>query len=485
MRLLWNSKSLFANFTRSYYKFDWIISSSIVRAKMEVKTAGIIVIGDEVLKGQVADQNVNFLAKKLHLLGIKLCKVSIVPDIIEDIAKEVAEYSVRYDRVITTGGIGPTHDDMTYEGIAAAFQDTLLLNEELLSFWSWFNKDPEGMRLESSKKMATIPKSAKIIYTEMPRTIVPVGKFPVVTINNVCVFPGIPYYLKAIFNSLQGTYFVSSGVTFHVRRLYLNVFESAFSEHLTKTAKQYEKTVVFGSYPKVNQSEYKTLITIESQLAKDVDDALASFKSLLKTEWIVNDFDVLSEAWSSTKDRIDYGNLEVTFIENLNRSLQLVEKVFEDYRPEEIYLAFNGGKDCTALLHLAHTIKNKRDGDLQQESPPLTAVYFKPKNPIPEVEAFIQEAATRYKVNLITEEGPIKEALGRLSKTEAGKKWKVVLMGTRKADPIGKNLQHFQKTDDGWGNLIRVSPILDWSYKEVWTYLRNFSVSYCSLYDEG
>ncbi|KAF6213695.1 hypothetical protein GE061_011417 [Apolygus lucorum] len=357
MRLFRSSKSLLDYFTRSYYKFDWILSSSVLkvgplsvwsysrieylphqiivlrlllpgrpfhaRAKMEVKTAGIIVIGDEVLKGQVADQNVHFLAKKLHLLGIKLCKVSIVPDIIEDIAKEVAEYSVRYDRVITTGGIGPTHDDMTYEGIAAAFQDTLLLNEELLTFWSWFNKDPEGIRLESSIKMATVPKSAKIVYTEMPRTIVPVGKFPVVTINNVCVFPGIPFYLKAIFNSLQGTYFVSSGVTFHVRRLYLNVFESVFSEHLTKVAKQFEKTVVFGSYPKVNQPEYKTLITIESQQAKDVDDALASFKGSLKAEWLVNNCDVLSESWSSTKEQINYGDLEASFIDNLNRSLQV------------------------------------------------------------------------------------------------------------------------------------------------------------------
>ena len=70
-----------------------------------------------------------------------------------------------------------------------------------------------GIKLPSSTKMATVPKSANIIYTEMPRTIVPVGKFPVVTVNNVCVFPGIPFYLKDIFNALQGTYFCPSGVT--------------------------------------------------------------------------------------------------------------------------------------------------------------------------------------------------------------------------------------------------------------------------------
>uniref|UniRef100_A0A171A6Z3 Fad synthase-like protein isoform x3 n=1 Tax=Triatoma infestans TaxID=30076 RepID=A0A171A6Z3_TRIIF len=103
---------------------------------MAARTAGIIVIGDEVLKGQVADSNVHFLAKKLHSLGIKLCKVSIIPDDIEIIAKEVAEFSIKYDQVITSGGIGPTHDDVTYEGIGAAFLQPLILNQELLSYWS-------------------------------------------------------------------------------------------------------------------------------------------------------------------------------------------------------------------------------------------------------------------------------------------------------------------------------------------------------------
>ncbi|BES91929.1 FMN adenylyltransferase activity [Nesidiocoris tenuis] len=486
MLFLGNARSLVVNLKRCYYSFDWIISHrSIVRAEMEVKTAGIIVIGDEVLKGQVVDQNVNFLAKKLHLLGIKLCKVSIVPDIIEDIAKEVAEYSLKYDRVITTGGIGPTHDDLTYEGIAAAFQDSLALNEELMTYWSYFYKDPDGARKDTSRKMASIPKSANVIYTEMPKSVISVGKFPVVTVHNVCVFPGIPFYLRSIFNSLQGTYFVPSGVTFHVRHLYLNVDESVFTKELNDAAKKFEKTVVFGSYPKVHNPEFKVVITIESRQLPEVDAALCYLRGLLEPSFIVNECEILSESWSITQERLMLPCLDSSFIEKFKQSMQLMEKVYEDYKPNEVFLAFNGGKDCTALLHLAHTVRNKLEQNETAKQPPIAAVYFKPSKPIPEVETFIYKSAEKYSLNLITEEGPIKETLERLSKSEVGKNWKAVLMGTRKTDPHGKNLQHCQKTDAGWANLIRVSPILDWSYTEVWTYLRNFSVSYCSLYDEG
>ncbi|KAJ7392741.1 FAD1 flavin adenine dinucleotide synthetase [Desmophyllum pertusum] len=98
-------------------------------------TAGIIIIGDEILKGHTKDTNSHFLLKKLWSLGVKVGKVSVISDDVEEIAREVKKFSSRFSVVITTGGIGPTHDDVTMQGIAKAFEEDLVLNEDLKRFF--------------------------------------------------------------------------------------------------------------------------------------------------------------------------------------------------------------------------------------------------------------------------------------------------------------------------------------------------------------
>lgn len=152
---------------------------------------------------------------------------------------QVAEFSTKYDQVITSGGIGPTHDDVTYEGVGAAFLQPMIVNQELLIYWSWFNRDPPGSeQRESTVKMATIPRDAVIHYAHLNTTLVPEEKFPVITVNNVCILPGLPKYFRAIFNALEGTYFRNSGLKFHVRRMYLDVYESEFAHYLNDAVKK-------------------------------------------------------------------------------------------------------------------------------------------------------------------------------------------------------------------------------------------------------
>ena len=99
-------------------------------------SAGIIIVGDEILKGHTKDTNSYFLLRKLWSLGIKVGKVSVLADDVDEIANEVKAFSSRFSLVITTGGIGPTHDDLTMAGIAKAFDEDLVLNEELINLLS-------------------------------------------------------------------------------------------------------------------------------------------------------------------------------------------------------------------------------------------------------------------------------------------------------------------------------------------------------------
>lgn len=121
-------------------------------------------------------------------------------------------------------GIGPTHDDVTYEGVATAFDDKLILSQEIVKFWAYYTNDP-GATKASTKKLSTIPKSSVILYPKVPSNVILKGKFPVVSINNVIIFPGVPLYTEILFKALEGTYFNSFGVVFYNKSIYLNASE--------------------------------------------------------------------------------------------------------------------------------------------------------------------------------------------------------------------------------------------------------------------
>lgn len=154
-------------------------------------------------------------------------------------------------------------------------------------------------------------------------------------------------------------------------------------------------------------------------------------------------------------------------------------------------LSFNGGKDCTVLVHLLAAAVLLRQ-PATSSTALLQTVYVRCQSPFPQVEAFVTVCRKRYNLELVTIEGDMKHALDvyidRKGKAKEGtndSKIKAVIVGTRRNDPHGATLETFQMTDPGWPELMRVHPILDWSYAQVWDFLRHPDLTLGAESDSG
>jgi len=224
-----------------------------------MSTAALLVIGNEILSGKVRDTNSAFLAVELRKLGVDLERILTIPDEVELIAKETRAMSEAYDFVFTSGGIGPTHDDMTMDGIALAFDRPIELNQAMVDRMQRYSDKPLN---DAMKKMALIPGGAEIID---------VGGlwFPVVIVENVHIFPGIPELFEKKFHSIRDRF---SGVPFVLRKLYVRESESDIAEILNALLREFPE-LMLGSYPRINEEHYRVMLTLESRDAAYVDRA--------------------------------------------------------------------------------------------------------------------------------------------------------------------------------------------------------------------
>jgi len=237
------------------------------------KSAGIIIVGDEILKGHTKDLNASFLLSRLWTSGVSVKKVSFVPDDVNIIANEVKLFSSNYSLVITCGGIGPTHDDMTFEAVSKAFNEPLILNEEL----------KEKIKLLTLSKtlscgflkMATLPKSTKLITGHDPLTNTSV-KYPLMNINNVYIFPGVPEFMQKSFTINQHLF--SAENQFYLMKIYISVDENSIAANLENVDNAFPD-VSIGSYPMLNDI-YKVKLTLESE---NQDSLEAAFNALLES----------------------------------------------------------------------------------------------------------------------------------------------------------------------------------------------------------
>ena len=431
--------------------------------------AAIVIIGDEILNGQTRDVNTAFLAARLHSLGIRVKRVSVVPDQIDVIAAELRKFSREFRLVLTSGGIGPTHDDVTYEAAAAAFDDRLEENEYLGNFVeSWFKTSDRG---KPCFKLAQIPSRAALNFSADKG-----NRFPVVSVNgNVYIFPGIPHLLRNGFEAVCVDIFRElSTQRFFLLKCFVNSRETEIAERLNSLVARHPE-VSFGSYPDLFNSYYKTKITLEATSQEIAEKALRETEDILPVVRFdgepTRDAMEKIEAFRSACD-------DAEMVRALDEAVKLVEKCFQEYRPEEVVVCFNGGKDCIVMLHLIHShfVKHFPGAKLQ-------AFYVRERDPFDEIEDFVDRTSKLYDLDMVKLEGPMKGALGKLLGDRPA--LKACVLGTRDGDPGAKYQTTFSMTDGDWPRVMRVNPIFGWGYGHVWKFVRGLTLDYPALYDQG
>jgi len=247
----------------------------------EIYTAALIIIGDEVLSGRTKDANTPYVAEKLNDSGVRLKEVRIIPDDAKTIIDTVNEMRAAHNYVFTTGGIGPTHDDITSENVAAAFGVELELNDDAYAELLAYYKD-ESEITESRKKMAMIPKGAKLIEN-------PVSGAPGIHIGNVYVMAGVPRIMQAMLDSILLT--LTGGAAVISRSVDADLAESLVADGLATIQKKYD-TVAIGSYPKYQNGKFGTSLvmrgTDEDVLQSCVNDVADLVRSLGEQNPVIN-----------------------------------------------------------------------------------------------------------------------------------------------------------------------------------------------------
>jgi molybdenum cofactor synthesis domain-containing protein len=230
-------------------------------------TAAALIVGDEILGGKIQDENVYGLARTLRDLGIVLARVVMIGDEVETIARYVRELSNDFDHLFTSGGVGPTHDDLTIAGVAKAFDLSIVRDPDLEALLrNHYGTDVS----ESHLRMADVPEGARNLYAASP--------WPLIVVRNVWIMPGIPEVFRMKLDIIREH--LEPGVPFVTRALYCRKDEAFLKPLLDKVVSSHPE-VDIGSYPRWNDPRYETKITFDGTDEESVVAALNELESLL------------------------------------------------------------------------------------------------------------------------------------------------------------------------------------------------------------
>jgi molybdenum cofactor synthesis domain-containing protein len=240
-----------------------------------MSTAAILVIGNEILSAKVQDENGPFLAAELRALGVELRRIETVPDEVPLIVDALGRCRSHARWVFTSGGIGPTHDDVTIAAIAQAFGRKVVHDERTLDLLRSRFGEPLKPAL---RRLAEVPEGARVEFHEG-------FAFPVISLENVVILPGVPSLLREGFLRIRDRFRVAP---IHTRALYFAVGESTLAEHLDVTVARFPG-VGIGSYPRFDAADHRVKVTFDGRDEHEVRAAGEFLKARLPPEAIVRE----------------------------------------------------------------------------------------------------------------------------------------------------------------------------------------------------
>jgi molybdenum cofactor synthesis domain-containing protein len=239
-------------------------------------TAIVVVVGSEVLSAKVQDENGPWAARRLRDLGVQLLAIYTVPDRVDDIVEMVDLARGRADWVFTSGGVGPTHDDITVAAVAKALgrpiRRSAALVECIRAIHARYHEGAEPP--EAALRMADVPEGTRLIGD---------ASFPTIAIENVVMLPGPPQFFRFQFEKVAG---VLSAPPFRLACVYLGVGEAGVAAILDRVAREHPG-VDIGSYPRFDDADHRVKVTLESKDLPRVEAALEALLAALPAGSVV------------------------------------------------------------------------------------------------------------------------------------------------------------------------------------------------------
>jgi molybdenum cofactor synthesis domain-containing protein len=237
------------------------------------KTAGIILIGNEILSGKIRDENAAYLCRELRALGVDVRRIAVIPDEVGLIADEVATFTKAFDLVFTSGGVGPTHDDVTIAGVARAMAVPVVRHPELVALLDRYYR---GQVTEAALRMAEIPEGAELVTGGTLR-------FPTILMRNVYVLPGVPEIFRQKFDALRERF---RDQPIHLKNVFVRIGEGTLADYLNRLLESFP-LLQLGSYPEFSNPEYQVKVTLESRDRGYLEQALGDFLARLPADAVV------------------------------------------------------------------------------------------------------------------------------------------------------------------------------------------------------
>ena len=236
-----------------------------------IVTAAVLLIGNEILSGRTRDANLNYIATELTAIGVRLLEARVVPDVPEAIIKAVNELRAAYDYVFTTGGIGPTHDDITSECVARAFGLPLIKHPRAVRLLT--DHYGEANLTEARLRMAQMPEGATLIDN-------PVSTAPGFQIGNVFVLAGVPAICRAMFDGLKGR--LRTGDRVLSVTISAHVGEGVIAKGLGELQARYLQLEI-GSYPFFRQGRFGASFVLRGTDEAALKSAAEELRALIRS----------------------------------------------------------------------------------------------------------------------------------------------------------------------------------------------------------